>query len=67
MVLHVSASKARGAYCLSRSQSDVLSFLLSLANVTGIDLAGAFQAKMDATEAKYPAERVRGRYHRPQG
>lgn len=45
--------------------ADVLSFLLSLANATGIDLAGAFEAKMVKNELKYPAEIVRGNYRRP--
>jgi NTP pyrophosphatase (non-canonical NTP hydrolase) len=45
--------------------ADVLSFLLSLANATGIDLAGAFEAKMAANELKYPAEQVRGDYRKP--
>ena len=47
--------------------ADVLAFLLSLANATGIDLAAAFAAKMDANENKYPADEVRGNYRRPQG
>ena len=45
--------------------ADVLSFLLSLANATGIDLAGAFEAKMAANEKKYPADKVRGHYRKP--
>jgi dCTP diphosphatase len=45
--------------------ADVLSFLLSMANATGIDLAGAFEAKMAANEEKYPAHKVRGHYKKP--
>ena len=45
--------------------ADILAFLLSLANCTGIDLASAFQAKMAKNEVKYPADEVRGQYRRP--
>lgn len=45
--------------------ADVLSFLLSLANATGIDLAAAFESKMAANEHKYPADQVRGKYKKP--
>lgn len=50
---------------ISDEIADVLSFLLSLSNATGIDLASAFEAKMIKTQAKYPAEQVRGRYKKP--
>ncbi len=50
---------------ISDEMADVLSFLLSLANATGIDLAAAFEAKMIKTQAKYPADEVRGRYKKP--
>lgn len=45
--------------------ADVLSFLLSLANATGIDLAASFEAKMSANDRKYPAAQVRGHYRKP--
>ena len=45
--------------------ADILAFLLSLANATGIDLSEAFEAKMLRNESKYPAEEVRGHYRRP--
>ncbi len=45
--------------------ADILSFLVSLANATGIDLAAAFEAKMAKNDAKYPADKVRGDYKRP--
>jgi len=50
---------------LAHEMADVLSFLLSLSNVTGIDLAASFEAKMQDNDRKYPAEKVRGRYERP--
>ena len=47
--------------------ADVLSYLLSLANATGIDLAAAFEAKMARNETKYPADHVRGQYRKLRG
>ena len=45
--------------------ADVLAFLLSLANATGIDLSAAFVAKMATNERKYPAHLCRGDYRKP--
>ena len=45
--------------------ADVLSFLLSLSEATGIDLSAAFERKMAANEKKYPVARCRGRYKMP--
>jgi len=45
--------------------ADVMAYLLSLANATGIDLSDAFHAKMCRIETKYPADLVRGHYKRP--
>jgi dCTP diphosphatase len=50
---------------IADEMADVLSFLLSLANATGIDLAESFAAKMAANERKYPADKVRGDYRKP--
>ncbi|MEQ9461143.1 MAG: nucleotide pyrophosphohydrolase [Phycisphaeraceae bacterium] len=36
--------------------SDVLAYLLSLAEVMEIDISEAFEAKMASNEARYPAE-----------
>lgn len=44
--------------------ADVLSFLLSLANATGIDLSQAFAEKLQANRRKYPADEVRGDYRK---
>jgi NTP pyrophosphatase (non-canonical NTP hydrolase) len=41
--------------------ADILILCLSLANRLGIDVADAVAAKVAANEAKYPAERVRGK------
>ncbi len=45
--------------------ADILSFLLSLANATGIDLSDAFARKMVKNARKYPPDEVRGHYRRP--
>jgi len=50
---------------IADEMADVLSFLLSMANATGIDLAKAFETKMAKNEIKYPAEKVRGKYKKP--
>lgn len=40
--------------------SDVLFFLLRMAQMNGIDLSGAFARKMVKNEEKYPVEKARG-------
>ena len=40
-------------------------FDVIMAEVTGIDLAAAFEAKMASNERKYPAAQVRGKYKKP--
>lgn len=42
--------------------ADVTAYLLSFANSLGIDLAAAFEAKMEKNVRKYPAETFRGRF-----
>jgi NTP pyrophosphatase (non-canonical NTP hydrolase) len=59
----VADAEVRGK--LSGEMADVLSFLLSLSNVTGIDLAASFEAKMGQNSRKYPVEESRGHYERP--
>jgi len=43
--------------------ADSLALLLNLSLATGIDLADATRAKLIKNEAKYPAEKYRGRWH----
>jgi len=50
---------------IAAEMADVLAFLLSLANATGIDLAASFQQKMRSNEIKYPARMFKGHYQRP--
>jgi len=42
--------------------SDVLCYLLAMANELGIDLATSLQQKMIKNRQKYPADEFRGRY-----
>ncbi len=41
--------------------ADVVIYALEFANVTGIDVAQAIEAKMAANAAKYPVEKAKGR------
>ncbi len=41
--------------------ADVVIYALEFANMTGLDVAGAIEAKMTANAAKYPVEKARGR------
>jgi dCTP diphosphatase len=41
--------------------ADVVIYSLEFANVTGIDLAAAIEAKLAANAQKYPVEKARGR------
>ena len=52
---------------VGEEMSDVVMYVVSLANAAGIDLAAAVERKMGRNRAKYPAERFRGWYERPVG
>jgi dCTP diphosphatase len=41
--------------------ADVIIYALEFANVTGIDVAAAIEAKMAANAKKYPVEKAKGR------
>ncbi len=41
--------------------ADVVIYALEFANITGLDLAAAIEAKMSANAQKYPVEKSRGR------
>ena len=43
--------------------ADILIYCLSLANVTGIDVASAVADKVRKNSAKYPPDKYRGRAH----
>ncbi len=60
------ASQARAADPSRRRDiadelADVVIYALEFANVTGIDVAAAIDAKLAANAAKYPVEKARGR------
>ncbi|MGD0091310.1 MAG: nucleotide pyrophosphohydrolase [Planctomycetota bacterium] len=59
------ASEAETRDEVAAEMADVLAYLLSLANATGIDLAASFQQKMRRNEIKYPADAMIGQYRRP--
>ncbi|MBL9212556.1 MAG: nucleotide pyrophosphohydrolase [Opitutaceae bacterium] len=41
--------------------ADVVIYAIEFANITGLDLAAAIEAKMAANAQKYPVEKARGR------
>lgn len=41
--------------------ADVVIYAIEFANITGLDLAAAIEAKMAANARKYPVEKARGR------
>lgn len=41
--------------------ADVVIYALEFANITGLDVAAAIDAKMEANAMKYPVEKARGR------
>ncbi len=45
--------------------SDVLMYIISLANALDLDISAAAEAKMARNRTKYPAEKFRGHYQRP--
>ena len=45
---------------VEEEMSDVLAYLLSMANVLNIDFAEAFRKKMEKNKLKYPVEKCRG-------
>lgn len=60
------ASRARAAEPARRKDiedelADVVIYALEFANMTGIDVAQAIEAKMAANAAKYPVEKAKGR------
>jgi NTP pyrophosphatase (non-canonical NTP hydrolase) len=46
---------------IAEELADVVIYALEFANATGIDVAAAIEAKMDANAKKYPIEKSRGR------
>ena len=46
--------------------ADITCFVLALANTLGLDLSSAVERKIAKNAAKYPAEKFRGRYFKPE-
>ena len=46
---------------IAEELADVVIYALEFANVTGLDVAAAIEAKMAANGEKYPVEKARGR------
>jgi dCTP diphosphatase len=49
---------------LGSEMADVLTMLLELSNITGIDLYDAFNKKMELNEKRYPKDLVKGKSHK---
>src|SRR5690348_14315942 len=46
---------------ISEELADVVIYALEFANITGLDVAAAIEAKMAANAKKYPVEKAKGR------
>ena len=46
---------------IAEELADVVIYALEFANITGLDVAAAIEAKMTANALKYPIEKARGR------
>lgn len=46
---------------IAEELADVVIYALEFANMTGLDVSSAIQAKMSANAKKYPVEKARGR------
>jgi dCTP diphosphatase len=51
----------RNREALADELSDVLYWVLTIAHDFGIDIAAAFDRKLEKSAAKYPVEKARGR------
>ena len=56
---NVGATVARAI--AEKELADVVIYALEFANVTGLDVAAAIEAKMASNAIKYPVEKARGR------
>ena len=58
---HERAADAKRRADIEDELADIVIYALEFANVTGIDLAAAIEAKMVQNAAKYPVEKAKGR------
>ena len=56
-IAHDSAKRVK----IADELADVVIYALEFANITGLDLASAIEAKMAANAKKYPVEKAKGR------
>jgi dCTP diphosphatase len=52
---------------LSEEMADVAIYLIRMADVLGVDLGGAIEAKVGKNAARYPVDLVKGKSRRPEG
>ncbi len=50
---------------VGEEMSDVLMYLMSLANVMGIEVGETVRKKMEKNKLKYPSDKFKGHYERP--
>jgi len=58
---HTTAAEPAKRAKIAEELADVVIYALEFANITGLDLAAAIDAKMAANAQKYPVEKARGR------
>ncbi|HZP60603.1 MAG TPA: MazG-like family protein [Opitutaceae bacterium] len=58
---HGIAREAAKRQKIEEELADVVIYALEFANITGLDVAAAVEAKMAANARKYPVEKARGR------
>ena len=58
---HAIANEAAKRAKIADELADVVIYAIEFANVTGLDISAAIQAKMAANAKKYPVEKARGR------
>jgi dCTP diphosphatase len=63
--IYKSQNDLRFRQAVGEEMADVLMYVISLANVLGIDVAQTVSAKMAKNRAKYPPDKFHGHYERP--
>lgn len=58
---HAIATEPAKRQKIAEELADVVIYALEFANVTGLDVASAIEAKMTANAAKYPVHKARGK------
>lgn len=63
--MDLGASDPEALSAVSEEMADVAIYLVRLADILGVDLAQAISDKLDANEARFPAEVIRGKARMP--